>query len=182
MTSDDPRGRPPRSRRHSSLMETLDKRAGDIRREAQYAQPDPEPYPDPDDFDLASGISPEAEPMPRFIREAQKEAEAAAAKQQRAEKPVKVRLPKTRPAKAPLPQRLRQRFRRASEIAAASRRSWKYRAARFVVYWGAVAAVWFAVILVGAVTIYSMTGGGSAESRPEQAAPPRSPSWPRTSG
>jgi penicillin-binding protein 1A len=137
-------------------METLDQRADDIRRDAHFAPPEPEPYPYDDDFDLAAGASPEAEPLPRFIREAQMEAEEAAAKQQREEKPVKVRLPKTRPARVPLTQRLRQRFRRSPKTAAASKRSLKYRAARFVLYWGTVTAVWCAVFLVGAVTIYSM--------------------------
>ncbi len=35
-------------------------------------------------------------------------------------------------------------------------RSFKVRAARFVLYWGFVAAIWFAVVLVGAVTVYSL--------------------------
>ena len=36
------------------------------------------------------------------------------------------------------------------------RRSWPFRAAKFTIYWGAITAVWFAVILVSAVTVYSL--------------------------
>ncbi len=36
------------------------------------------------------------------------------------------------------------------------KRSWPFRAAKFTIYWGCVAAIWLTVILVSAVTIYSM--------------------------
>ena len=54
----------------------------------------------------------------------------------------------------PLPPRLKQFFEQPSPEK--KKRSWPFRAAKFTLYWGAITAVWFAVILVSAVTIYSL--------------------------
>jgi len=53
----------------------------------------------------------------------------------------------------PLPHRLLRLFRQRFP---AQKRSWRFRAAKFTVYWGSVAAIWLTVILVSAVTIYSL--------------------------
>ena len=53
----------------------------------------------------------------------------------------------------PLPPRLQRLF---SQRLPAQKRSWQFRAAKFTVYWGSVAAIWLTIILVSAVTIYSL--------------------------
>jgi penicillin-binding protein 1A len=53
----------------------------------------------------------------------------------------------------PLPPRLKRMFSKEPP----KQRSWKGRAVRFTVYWGCVVAIWAILLLVGAVTIYSMT-------------------------
>jgi penicillin-binding protein 1A len=50
--------------------------------------------------------------------------------------------------------------RRAPEV----RRSWPARAARFMLYWGTIAAVWFAIVLASAVTIYSLMADDPLEA------------------
>ncbi len=93
------------------------------------------------------------EPMPSFIRkeqEAQAEAESESAIE---DKP-----------KQPLPGRIKRLFRKTDKGAKRiisekpkKQRSFKVRATLFLLYWGAVAAVWFTVILAGAVAVYSLT-------------------------
>ena len=53
----------------------------------------------------------------------------------------------------PLPPRLQRLF---SQPFPEKKRSWPLRAAKFTIYWGCVAAIWLTVILVSAVTVYSM--------------------------
>ena len=61
----------------------------------------------------------------------------------------------------PLPPRLQRLFSQPfpeNQPFPEKKRSWPFRAAKFTIYWGGVTAVWFAVILVSAVTVYSTDG------------------------
>ena len=53
----------------------------------------------------------------------------------------------------PLPPRLKRLF---SQPRPEKKRPWPFRAAKFTVYWGCIAAIWLTVLLVSAVTIYSL--------------------------
>ncbi|NJM34727.1 MAG: hypothetical protein HC850_08460, partial [Rhodomicrobium sp.] len=67
-------------------------------------------------------------------------------------------LPAEPQARAPEPDEFVERLNRkyAKSEKPVKTRSWKYRAARFTLYWGAIAAIWFAVVLAGAVTVYTL--------------------------
>ncbi len=155
MTSDNPGDRPFfRRRTRPSLLESLEAQK---ERESGFA----EPHPDMDEMPPAPAPrqpftprEPAAEPMPSFIRREQEAQEAAAQAHAAGYEPPKPR--------AALPDRLKRIFQKTAPERAPHPekpkrpRSWQYRAARFVLYWSTVTAVWLAVILVSAVTVYSL--------------------------
>jgi penicillin-binding protein 1A len=61
--------------------------------------------------------------------------------------------PEVRFESQPLPPRLKRLFQQRFPE---KKRSWQFRAAKFTLYWGTVTAIWLTVILVSAVTIYSL--------------------------
>jgi len=76
------------------------------------------------------------EQMPSRLKKVLRQTEKAAQKTQKVTKKPPSKPPKTQKSK--------------------KQRSWKMRAALFTLYWGMVTAIWFTVILVGAVTVYSL--------------------------
>ena len=154
MASDDQKERPfffPGTRR--SLLATIDEKAEAEREKLRSAAE--QEFANWSSSVRAEKASPEAsEPMPSFIR---KEQEARA----RAEDEAVI---KDKP-KQGLPSRIKHLFRKTDKINKEAeraakpkkQRSFKVRATLFLLYWGAIAAVWFTVILIGAVTVYSLT-------------------------
>jgi penicillin-binding protein 1A len=158
MTSDDPDQRPFfRRNLRRSLLDSLDDHA-----QRQVHNPDSafdEPHPEMEEYRGERSEFDQTDPLPSFIQKEQAAQQEARDKQRRGQGgPAARRWP-------PLFARLKQivnrtdrpkRFRLKAE-APAKRRSWKYRAARFTLYWGFVTAIWFSVVLVGAVIAYTLT-------------------------
>lgn len=158
MTSDDPDQRPFfRRNLRRSLLESIDDHA---RRHVQETNPDPgldEHRLDAGEFRRMPRQLDSADPMPSFIRKEQAAQQEARDKQRR-------QAARAARGQIPLLGRLTQIFKRkdrpSSHPQADTRRkprSWKYRAVRFTLYWGAAAAIWFSVVLVGAVVAYTLT-------------------------
>lgn len=156
MTSDDAKERPFfRRGARRSLLDSLDEYVSQ-----QRSSPDPafdEPHSDMADYDRNASTPDGPEPLPSFILK-----EQAAQEEERQRIYDQTDAPKSR---TPLPERLKRAFSRIAPKKAAScdkppapkkPRTWKYRVARFAVYWGFIVAIWFTVILVGAVTVYSL--------------------------
>jgi penicillin-binding protein 1A len=150
MAADDRDKRPffRRSERRS-LTESIRDVAWEQRAAPQSPFEEPQPGMAPNDAEMPDFDS---EPLPSFLR---KEKEAQRAARAAHKQPP----PSAHHAYEPIPERLKGVFRESLGQNAEppkKPRSRKLRAARFVAYWGFVAAIWFAVILVGAVTVYSL--------------------------
>ncbi len=89
-----------------------------------------------------------ADPLPRFLREAEPPARMTANAAPQSPRPQ-------RDPDDDLPERLNRRFAEAASKAVQPR-SRSFRAPRRILYWGFVTAIWCAVILVSAVTGYSL--------------------------
>jgi penicillin-binding protein 1A len=151
MAADDRDKRPFfRKAERRSLIETLDERTWEART-APHSSFD-EPHPDMSGNQAGLSDLDGSEPMPSFIRKEQEAQNAARQANQRPDAGAFQGL-------EPIPERLKGVFREslAERIEPVKkRRSWKIRALRFVAYWSFVAAIWFSVVLVGAVTVYSL--------------------------
>jgi len=168
MASDDPKKRPFffRGGGRRSLLRSIDEQAG-------------EPDQGESAFDDHEKVFGDSDPMPSFIRREQEAQGIAPDVPPDALKPPPASAPAQEPARAPqgkqapqartapLPARLKTLFRKTERDSRrpAKRkrarppqkpRSFKVRAARFALYWGTIASIWFAVILVSAVTVYSL--------------------------
>jgi penicillin-binding protein 1A len=159
MASDDPNKRPFfRRGGRRSLIESIDEETGRDRHASRSAFD--EPHPGIVDDDEADPFGTEStDPLPSFIRREQEAQGLVPPDPQQGRSG-------TRKKRVPVIGRLKTLFRKSdSQKMERPRepqqprkpRSWKFRAARFVAYWGFVAAIWFALTLVGAVTIYSLT-------------------------
>lgn len=158
MTADDPRERPffrPGGRR--SLIEQIDETTSGQPTGPRSAFDDT-----PSQFleDSVSALDAENdEPLPSFIRKEQE-----AQRTRPSDHPVEVEIAFSEPrAPLPVPDRLKTSSRQSRPARAKKlkkpkpQRSWRARTVRFVAYWGLIAAIWFAVLLVGAVSLYSLT-------------------------
>ncbi len=154
MTSDDPSGPFFRRRPRRSLMELLEEHEDLERRDGWPGFEDSHPEME---YGRAFGAAQDPDPLPSFIREAQKQDQPVAPIIEIATAKDEMLQPRT-----PLLERLRRLFRRKPReprqkpSAPKKNRSWQYRAAHFVLYWGTIAALWFGLLLVGAVTVYSL--------------------------
>ncbi|WP_088344089.1 MULTISPECIES: PBP1A family penicillin-binding protein [Rhodomicrobium] len=90
-----------------------------------------------------------ADPLPRFIREA---------KPLRFDEPPALELEPAPPRRTIEDDEFAARLKRdyPAEPVPRKIRSLPFRIARFTLYWGAITAVWFAVVLASAVTVYSL--------------------------
>jgi penicillin-binding protein 1A len=117
------------------------------------------------------GMASENDPLPSFIRREQEARgleplEDLVARKQAA--PLSMDDPDKAPrTRAPLPGSLKRAFRSGARLARRDPgvpRSRPYRAARFVLYWGFIAAIWAAIMLVSAVTVYSLMAADPLEA------------------
>jgi penicillin-binding protein 1A len=160
MASDDRKERPffHRGGRRRSLVDSIDDRAGDAFGDQPSAL---------EEHARSFGSD---EPLPSFLRKEQA-AQGIKPLQRKDAPPPQKPHPYYKPhgeddeaedaphERASLPKRLTRAFRRKERDGRKgpkTPRSWPFRAAVFTLYWGTIAAIWFAVILASAVTVYSL--------------------------
>lgn len=151
MASDDQKGRPFESTgKRKSLLETIEKQAKADRDEL-LAVTEKEFAKWSSTMRVKNEFPEENEPLPSFIRKEHEARANASDEAVIADKPEQ-----------PAPKRIKRLFRKTDKAADRAvkpkkHRSFKVRATLFLLYWGAIAAVWFTVVLIGAVAVYSLT-------------------------